>query len=228
MRNHIHRYTLTIVVCVATAGAASFLVVGAGASAAGKSSPRGPHAPAGYRLRGARHRARVAASNPAQAVPEVSAIEPTQAQDFGVLDANGSVPAGIVKMINRSPTASRFGLNPSLGRAVGSEGDAWLIPGEGEVCLWITDPVDGGGLGCATDAQADAGLLSLSLVGAGSNPSAHIVGVVPDGVSTVNVSGQDANSTVTVRQDAWETTLPDQQLHVGFKTGALQHRVSAA
>jgi hypothetical protein len=151
---------------------------------------------------------------------------------FSVLSvAARPMPASIAKMVSRSRSARRYGLNTRLARPVGSEGDAWVIPGQGELCLWITDPVDGGGIGCATTSQAAAGELSISLLGGGADPSDHIVGLIPDGAGALSISDSE---TGVVRQvsvsstgDSWEMTIPDGPHILAFDIGGSPHTVSA-
>jgi hypothetical protein len=164
--------------------------------------------------------------------PKTTVLSGAQQSNFAVLSANTSpIPATIAKFIARSRSAQHYGLNTTLARPIGSQGDAWVIPGQGELCLWITDPVDGGGIGCATTSQAIAGELSISLLSAGTSPTDHIVGLLPNGVTSLTLSDTTTDATthpsITAAPNSWETTIPDGHHQITFDIDLTQHTISA-
>ncbi len=174
--------------------------------------------------------AKIAASNVVS--PPVTALGRDLGNTFRVLRASGpAMPASIVALMKHSQVAASYGVNVALARPIGSGHDAWVIPGNTGLCLWLTDPVDGGGVGCATTAQAAAGNLSISLVGGGAKPTAHVVGLLPDGVSTATVATAGSSSggtAVAVSGNGWETTVSDAPHQLTFSSGGVAHTVPAA
>jgi hypothetical protein len=141
--------------------------------------------------------------------PAVSTVDAAQSAHFAVLTTAGPSPsARITALMTRTPLITHFGGNVALARPIGSEGDAWVVPGDGEICLLITDEV-GGATDCATDAQAIAGDLSGSLLSGGPNPTEHIVGLLPDGATSVNLVAVGRATPVSAVANGWEVTLPD-------------------
>lgn len=109
---------------------------------------------------------------------------------FSALSASGAgFPSALAGSLSGSPWVAEYGLNLSLARPVATGEGAWLIPGNGELCLWLTDS-DGksGGLVCATTASALTGGLSQSRMNEAGVQ--HVVGVVPDGTTSVTVAGK--------------------------------------
>ncbi|MGA2454561.1 MAG: hypothetical protein ABSG93_13670 [Solirubrobacteraceae bacterium] len=83
------------------------------------------------------------------------------------------------------------GANLALARRVQglSEGDAWVVPGKGSVCL-----IANGSASCTTNSAAADGKLVL-ISGSDKSPGVETVaGVVPDGVGTVSAHLSDGSS----------------------------------
>jgi hypothetical protein len=93
-------------------------------------------------------------------VIEVSAA---QRAGFEVFDRPAdAMPPAVREAVTSGTAVATFGLNPDLARAVltpASSTPVWLIPGDGFLCLWIKDPIDGSGTTCTTTEQAAAGEL---------------------------------------------------------------------
>lgn len=134
--------------------------------------------------------------------PEISAVEASQSAAFAVLDSSGLPFPSTFSGVSGGPMAANYGLNLGLARPVAGNGaHAWLIPGDGGLCLWITNSGGkSGGLGCAATAEAVSGKLSESrMTEAGVQ---HVVGVVPDGTTSVTVNGHQ----LPIDENGWETT----------------------
>jgi hypothetical protein len=134
------------------------------------------------------------------ATPTAS-ISEDQAQ-FSALDSPGTAfPSSFAETVGSGPTASEYGLNLSLARPVGAAGNAWLIPGNGELCLWLTNTGGkSGGSVCSTTVRALAGELSESRMNEAGEQ--HVLGVVPDDISSVTLGGQS----LKVENNGWEAT----------------------
>jgi hypothetical protein len=120
------------------------------------------------------------------------------------------MPASITRQITESHAGRVYGADPALARAIDtpvSDHPAWLIPGRGLVCLWVPDPVDGGGIGCVTPEQAGRGDLVLSLVGTdryGNETGRETVyGLVPDGITTVTATSGEGHVTAAVNENVY-------------------------
>lgn len=144
-------------------------------------------------------------------------LTPAQTANLGILRrlrvASDDLPPGGVISLTHTPMAAS-GANPSLSRRVAAiaSGAAWVIPGNGTVCL-IADnaqalamasrqPVSGTAsppastrvpgassvMSCATDSEAAKGW-SAGTAGSSESPGVvYTAGIVPDGVSNVTVS----------------------------------------
>ena len=101
---------------------------------------------------------------------------------------------------DRDPVARATGANPALARRVsfGALGDAWVIPADGGICLQSQ------GGGC--DLDVDGHPPYIQMLGGGlDHPGVyHITGVVPDGVSTVDLHLYDGTTdALTVSQNVY-------------------------
>ena len=86
--------------------------------------------------------------------------------------------------------AARWGFNPDMARRVGP--GVWLMPGRGFVCIANIGPRDGSlGVGCATPADIEEGLLQPSDVNAAGE--GVLTGVMADGVESVTLVDKDGS-----------------------------------
>jgi hypothetical protein len=111
----------------------------------------------------------------------------------------------------------RWGANPALSRRVAP--GVWLIPGDGFVCVANVGPRDGTlGLGCATPAEVDQGLLQpadLDAEGAGV-----VTGVLPDGVSSVTLVDRDGSSrSAAVERNVYRAAVDSELAEVRWVDG---------
>jgi hypothetical protein len=91
------------------------------------------------------------------------------------------------------------GANMALSRrAYGfADGEAWVIPGIGNVCLWAeSTTASNGGATCSGDATATAGHVMFQATSPSAPGKVFIAGLVPDGVSSVTATLVDNTSVV--------------------------------
>jgi hypothetical protein len=96
--------------------------------------------------------------------------------------------------------SSASGANLALSRkAEGfTNGEAWVIPGIGNECLWAeSTTAQNGGAVCDGDATATTGHLMLEATSPSAPGKVFIAGLVPDGIPSVAVNLEDG-STVTL------------------------------
>jgi hypothetical protein len=118
-----------------------------------------------------------------------------------------AVPSGVTAGLTEGVFSGAFGANVALARRVGglTAGSAWVVPGDGSVCLIAASAGDpNGGATCASSAIVAAGGLEME---AGTHRAPGVVfvaGVAPDGVSqvTLHLSG-GASQTLTVRDNVY-------------------------
>ena len=117
--------------------------------------------------------------------PQITAVPADEAAHFAILrrplTPSDHLSSGAGPFANaHSLVASSTGANPALARrVVTGQGNVWVIPGNGAICLW-----NGGG-GCASVAASIAGRnLSWTSNSAGGT---LIDGLVPDGVTRVAI-----------------------------------------
>jgi hypothetical protein len=134
-----------------------------------------------------------------------SATSTPQTDSFAVLRRSSTpsdvMPADVRTMLQGS--AARAGVNLDQARAVAAIGldRVWLIPGPGNMCLAVPDPVDGFGVNCTSLKEATQGKLWVSLVGAPGQSvgDARMAIFVPDGVgSAVAVAADGARRALDV------------------------------
>lgn len=128
-----------------------------------------------------------------------------QATRFAALTvAPSTTPKDFAEQVSTSILGAINALNPSLARSVGDSARTFLVPGREALCLWITDPTDGGGMRCATTERVAAGQLVGEMYGHGRSLR---VGIVPDGVHKVTLSKRDGTTRqVPVVDNAWTST----------------------
>ena len=142
---------------------------------------------------------------PSQPLPRVESVPQDQASAFAILRRpqveGDSLPE------ERWPSleggmVGRLGLNPSLARRASTDaGDAWVIPGNGFVCL------DCGGACCNTAEAAAAGQI-VTWTSTRSGDRCIVHGLVPDGVSEVTlVTTTGATGEVSVRDNVYGAVL---------------------
>lgn len=122
------------------------------------------------------------------------AVEYAQSQRFaelrrGLTDSD-AMPGEWRERLPRMNGAARWGFNPELARRVGP--GVWLMPGRGFVCVANIVPSDGSvGVGCATPADAELGLLQPSDVN--EQGEGVVTGVMADGVESVTLVDKDGS-----------------------------------
>ncbi|MGH2884970.1 MAG: hypothetical protein ACRDPA_20085, partial [Solirubrobacteraceae bacterium] len=128
-----------------------------------------------------------------QRVQPEQAIAPDQSAALSILRrprvASDALPPGDTTLTN-SPAASN-GANPDLSRRAQGiiDGNAWVIPGDGMICLLFDAPGAGGGT-CQTDSSVSDWPPVTS--GSARAPGmTTVAGLVPDGVPqvTLTISG---------------------------------------
>lgn len=155
--------------------------------------------------------AQLSGSEPAepQARPNaiITEVDADQLAAFGVLRGESGAAADL------TPEAAALvdtGLGPDVGASATLARDAgqapdgtelYVVPGQGWLCL-VTG--DGGG-GCNRTADVIAGY-GLTLQRQGDLVA--IAGLVPDGVSAVEIRGPDASAVVDVSANVWSGDVP--------------------
>ncbi|MFL5912222.1 MAG: hypothetical protein ACJ768_16815 [Gaiellaceae bacterium] len=121
-----------------------------------------------------------------------------EASAFDVLRSKAQpVAHGVGQAFAHAPQYDgAFAPNPSLGRPLAHENPytgtkAWIVPADDGVCLYVPDTV-GSASTCATLDEAKAGALHLVMAPFGK-PSV-VVGVVPDGVQSVDAVKADGST----------------------------------
>lgn len=106
-----------------------------------------------------------------------------------------------------APETPSHGLDTSAARGVRVRADpVWVIPGAKGTCLLLPDPVDGGALSCATNAQVSRGELRAELMDPRTGTSVR-VGVVPDGITAVTRTTDAGARRLAVRSNLWSDRL---------------------
>lgn len=134
------------------------------------------------------------ADDPPPAPPtSTEAVPATEAQKtaFAVLDQAPSTADTANGLVTQLADAAQRGFAPTDARVVGSTatGPIWLVPANGALCLALEDTSDGS-LGASCE-PSDAVITRGITVGDGT----EVYGLVPDGVTTVDVT--DATSATT-------------------------------
>lgn len=135
-----------------------------------------------------------AAADPAYAAAPATRVNPALAQHFAVLRAAANPPSPATRQ-SLDPNGllqQKYGVNFALARSVPSQvdGDVWVLPGNGSVCLAVKDPVDGWGETCQPEANLSKGFLRLSLGQSPGFPAGKslMAGVLPDDASGITVT----------------------------------------
>lgn len=156
----------------------------------------------------------VPATTPRQMVETVDTAESSA---FSVMD-RPQVAGDIVPTDELIAFSANSGANPGLARHVTtSAGNAWLVPGDGDICL-IGESVTTagqGGAACGPDTQAVAGKLALESTSTHNPGAAFVAGLAPNGVTSVTLltkSGDQYSAAVKdnvymVEVPAWVTQV---------------------
>ncbi len=131
------------------------------------------------------------------ATPQPSpTVEAAPAASFQILRgvATQAPEARIAAAAAHAP--SGFGLDLQGARRSAGTG-AWLIPGEGELCIAVEDP-EGIGMSCASAAVAAHGGLAFVERSDDGGPST-IVGAAPDGMTQANAHAGDGSILATAQ-----------------------------
>ena len=182
---------IPLLLMAAAAALAAYVI----ANATATSSPRVSGEPV------AKAAAQVLAGESAPAA-KLATAESAQLAAFSVLgDPSEPMPSALAESVSEGRMAAGYGLNVSLARPVGNTG-VWLIPGQGELCLWeLNSKGVGGGGTCATTTAASEGELAISRMS--ESGVQHGVGVDPDGTTSVSLAG---SGPVAVHNNGWEAT----------------------
>lgn len=139
------------------------------------------------------------------AAGEASQIAALRAQ-FALLraPATASPPPALTRALAKAPAT--YGLDLTAARRAAAT-NAWLVPGDGWVCIAAND-ADGLGVACTSADSAEAGELTLVERSSASGEE-HIVGAAPDGHSTINAvaAGSTQLASSTVRENTYTITL---------------------
>lgn len=160
------------------------------------------------------------------AVPLATTVDPADAQTFAVLDRavsmQDAVPAVEDDGLTGGSFTQDFGANLGLARAVAGlpAGAAWVVPGNGSVCL-IADASYGstaapdGGAMCSADATAAGGYLEFTTGHMGTDSS--VAGLVPNGVDAVQIQLADGSQqSVAVHDNVYLASLSEDLVAVSF------------
>jgi hypothetical protein len=125
----------------------------------------------------------------------------------------------------------RFGLNMTLARSLplrGSGADAWVVPGDDALCLFVPDGKIGYGGTCGTTEEALAGRLLLTIEQhsvRGPGDSVRLIGLLPDGV-TANVEAESTTSSAPDATGVLDTTATDLRgVNLALPTGEVHYSV---
>lgn len=128
-----------------------------------------------------------------------STMPSEEAAAFGILRASSqAVPDAVTDAFAHAPQyAGAFAPNPKLARALKQTnpytGTApWVVPADGGLCLYVPDTDGTSATTCNTLDEAKAGGLHLVLAPFGK--ASYVVGIVPDGVTSVSVTNADGSS----------------------------------
>jgi hypothetical protein len=144
--------------------------------------------------------------NTNQVAPLAQAPDPTDLAMLGILRRPQQPGDALPTEADRTqdPVARSTGENPALARKVsfGAIGDAWVIPADGGVCLQSQ------GAGCNTDADGHPPYIQTLGYRASDPGIYHVTGLVPDGVSSVDLHLTDGTvDTVTVQQNVYMANI---------------------
>lgn len=143
-----------------------------------------------------------------------TAMPPQAARSFGVLRTSSKpVPPAVDEAFRQAPAyESAMAPNPALARRLPQTNpytgtEPWLVPGDDALCLYVPD-TEGAAMTCNTLAEARAGGLHLVLTP--PDKPAFVVGIVPDGVGSVQVTDEDGSSSeVRVAGNAYSIQSAD-------------------
>ena len=149
-----------------------------------------------------------------QRVQPEQANAPDQSAALGILRrprvASDALPPEGIQAMTDSPSASS-GANVNLSRrAQGiTDGAAWVIPGDGQICTYFTADAGGGGT-CQPDAAVtNDNWPPITSGNAIKDPGMTVVsGLVPDGVTQVTLTlGGGSTVTVPVHENVYLATV---------------------
>jgi hypothetical protein len=148
--------------------------------------------------------------------PLATSVEPADQSAFGILRRavapSDAVPASASATLGADGFAGMFGANLALAREVtglGALGLAWVVPGDGSICLIDEGNVAGiddafGGSACEADAGATTGQLETVAFSANAPGTLLVAGVVPDGVTSVQLDlASGGADSVTVHDNVY-------------------------
>jgi len=159
-------------------------------------------------------------------VPVVTSVNPSDAAAIGLLrapvTANDAVPAAVAAAANVDGITAAYGVNFALARQANglTDGQAWVVPGDGALCLVVRGDVPGvqdanGSDSCGTAPEAVDGHMATVALSARAPGWLLVAGVVPDGVSdvTMHLAG-GARVEVAVHDNVYleeiqSTTIPE-------------------
>lgn len=157
-----------------------------------------------------------AAADPNYKIAEAGESAAEMRKQFSVLRSSPTPPSAALQQ-SLDPSGqlqAKYGVNFALARAVDSQinGDVWVLPGNGFMCLSVKDPVDGWGQTCQPNVNVAKGFLTLSMGHSPGFPAGHqlMVGVVPDQASTVAIAQSAAPTLPTaVKNNVYAAFVKD-------------------
>jgi hypothetical protein len=161
---------------------------------------------------------------------KITAVQPEQAQQFAIFrrgqTPRDTPPQAAKQMLGES---RETGKNIGLARAFDTpHGTGWAIPGDGNLCLAMPDPVDGFGLVCQkTDPTAAEGLLGIMVDP--KKPGRHtIMLLTADGADVSAEFADGTTRSLRVREGIVSETLVDaRSVAVTTKAGTKKHEMPA-
>lgn len=159
----------------------------------------GPSAPVTSTVTGTEHSSTETAPAPA------ADVEPQQRRSFATLTRPAAGEGRLPAAVAGSPGLSAFGGNPRLTRAAkASSGESlYVTPGAGALCLG-----DGTVNTCgAADAAVAGYLVAVRFCASGALPGqARLIGLVPDGIRSVDVVSALTVQEIAVRDNVYAAT----------------------
>jgi hypothetical protein len=184
-------------VCVVAAAAAT-----SGITTASATSHRTVKTPSSHTSRHTRAPARHLTAVPAE----------QQARFALFTQIKPSAMPGVLTKLFSEAISPKLGMAPSLAREVSlPTGTLWVVPGSGGMCIAAIQPGSTAPMGISCDYLAGADAHGVQISGGTQGSPIFLAGIVPDGISTVQITKADG-STVTdqVVDNAYALTLPQQ------------------
>jgi hypothetical protein len=160
-------------------------------------------------------------------------VDPALVERFHVLQrqrrasVSSQVTTAADALVGLADVGQTYGANPSQAAetAIGPGHDeVWLVPGSSGACLVDVEGQQGAGSSCNSSKAVDAGYLwTLDTIpyGAGGTMTQVLLGVVPDGNTSITVSWTDGSTTVVpVNDNIYSVPIGS---HAGWKSLTLRN-----